>query len=144
MSVVVFASAGDASGAPYWTTETVADRLREAWDALRRVPAQSLQDVRAGWPEVLRDYFEAYGYAEERPRLAHASPRAIDRMNETFGWFVFLQGRAHVTKAVWLCCGAGMGPKRAGSILGVHRDTVRARRDEGLDLIVRGLHRKGA
>jgi hypothetical protein len=34
-----------------------------------------------------------------------------------------------------------MGPKRAGAILGVHRDTLRNRRDEALALIVEGLNR---
>jgi hypothetical protein len=73
-------------------------------------------------------------------RLSPAQPRAIDRMDETFGWFRVLAGRPHLTAALWLTCGAGLGPKRAGEILGAHRDTVRARRDEALDAIVSELN----
>lgn len=75
-------------------------------------------------------------------KLARANPRAIDRMHEMFGWFLFLGERPHLSKALWLTCGAGMGPKRAGAILGAHRDTLRTRRDEALDLIVEGLNRR--
>jgi hypothetical protein len=35
-----------------------------------------------------------------------------------------------------------MGPSRAGGVLGVHRDTVRSRRDEALDRIAEGENRR--
>jgi len=125
-----------------WNRETVALRLREAWDTLRRVPAHSVPGFKMSWPDVVQDSVEAYGYTGATVRLARASPQAIDRMHETFGWFSYLEDRAHLTKAVWLTCGAGMGPKRAGALLGVHRDTLRNRRDEALALIVDGLNRR--
>lgn len=127
-----------------WTREMAALRLREAWDTLRRVPAHSVPGFRVSWPDVVQDAFDAYGYTAATVRLARASPQAIDRMHDTFGWFVFLAGQPHLTKAVWLTCGMGMGPKRAGALLGVHRDTLRARRDEALALIVDGLNRREA
>ena len=124
-----------------WTREQVALRIREAWDTLRRVPAHSVPGFRVSWPDFVQDTADAYGYTQASVRLARASPQAIDRMHEAFGWFRHLDGRPHLTKAVWLTAGAGMGPKRAGALLGVHRDTLRARRDEGLDAIVDGLNR---
>ena len=124
-----------------WTREAVAARVREAWDTLRRVPAQSVPGFRTSWPDMVRDTFDAYGYTQAAVRLAPAAPASIDRMHETFGWFVHLAGEAHLTKAVWLCAGAGMGPTRAGAMLGVHRDTLRGRRDEGLDRIAEALNR---
>lgn len=117
------------------------ERVREAWDTLRRVPAQRVPGFRTSWPDFVQDYFEAYGHSNATLRLARATPRAIDRMHEMFGWFLFLSEKPHLSKALWLTCGAGMGPKRAGAILGVHRDTLRTRRDEALDLIVDGLNR---
>ena len=117
------------------TREVVAARLREAWDTLRRVPAAGGPRLRQSWPDVVLDAAEAYGYARPCVRLSPASPKAIDRMHQVFGWFRALADAPHLAKAVWLTCGAGMGPKRAGDILGVHRDTVRTRRDEALDRI---------
>ena len=127
-----------------WSRETVAFRIREAWDTLRRVPAHGVPGFATHWPDVVRDVFEAYGHSDVVVRLARASPQAIDRMNETFGWFGALEDLPHLTRAVWVCCGAGMGPRRAGGILGVHRDTVRARRDEGLDRMVERLRQRAA
>lgn len=122
-----------------WSRESVGARVREAWDTLRRVPAHGVPGFATSWPDYIQDQAEAYGYGSVTVRLARASPAAIDRMMETFGWFKFLEERAHLGRALWLTCGAGMGPRRAGAILGCHRDTVRARRDEALDLIVEGL-----
>lgn len=125
-----------------WSRESVASRMREAWDTLRRVPSRRVPGFRVSWPDFVRDVADAYGYTAATVRLARASPQAIDRMQEVFGWFAALDGQPHLTKAVWLCAGAGMGPKRAGAILGVHRDTMRARRDEGLDRIAEALSRR--
>lgn len=124
------------------TRESVAARLREAWDTLRRVPAQSVPELRSSWPQVIHDLAEAYGYTAPVVRLSPASPQAIDRMHETFTWFKHLEGHPHLTKAVWLTAAAGMGPRRAGHILGTHRDTVRARRDEALDRIADALRKQ--
>ena len=120
--------------------EIVAARLREAWDTLRRVPVQGGPRLRLSWPDVVLDAAEAYGYARPSVRLSPASPKAIDRMYEVFGWFRVLAGAPHLAKAVWLTCGAGMGPKRAGDVLGAHRDTIRARRDEALDRIAEAVN----
>jgi len=126
-----------------WTRETVAERLREAWDTLRRVPAHGVPGFKSSWPDFVRDAADAYGYTAATVRLSPASPAAIDRMHETFSWFRFLDGDAGLAKAVWLTAGCGMGPKRAGAILGVHRDTLRARRDAALDRMAEGVAREG-
>lgn len=127
-----------------WDRERVCLRIREAWDTLRRVPAHGVPGFRTSWPDFVQDYFEAYGRTSPTLRLARASPQAIDRMNDTFGWFRSLGGKPHLTKAMWLTCGCGMGPHRVGAILGAHRDTIRNRRDEALDLIVEALEQRNA
>lgn len=140
---------------PQWSRELVAARLREAWDTLRRMPAHVLPEkITCAWPEVVRDWQEAYGYTAERVRLARPSPGAIDRAMESIGWFAFIAlepPRKHETadaharltrarsRAVWLCTACGLGPKRAADIIGYHRDTVRTLRDGGLEVILRRL-----
>ena len=119
----------------------VSARLHEACDTLRRLPAGQDRGYRSAWPEMVVDCLEAAG-GETLLRLAAPTPRAIDRMHEVFGWFIHLQDRPHLAMAVWLTCGRGMGPSRAGGVLGVHRDTVRSRRDEALDRIVEGENRR--
>ena len=115
------------------TRDTVAARLREAWDTLRRVPAHGVPALRSHWPQTIQDVADAYGYTPMTAKLAPANPRAIDRMMETFTWFQALSDAPHLTRAVWLTAAAGMGIRKAAHILGAHRDTVRARRDEALD-----------
>lgn len=126
------------------TADMVTDRLREAWDTLRRVPAQRVPGHRTMWPEIVRDYYEAYGTEAPRVRLPPAAPRAIDRMHECFGWFVHLEGEPDMAKAMWLTLGARLSSKTAGRILGVSRWTVRSRRNEAVKRIVEAIHRKAA
>lgn len=123
-----------------WTSAAVADRFREAWDTLRRVPAPQVRGFMSSWPPYVQDVVEAARPSDAVVRLSPASPKAIDRMHEMFGWFVHLADRPHLTQAVWLTAAMGMGPKRAGAVLGIHRDTVRSRRNEALDRIVSALN----
>jgi hypothetical protein len=119
----------------------VACRVREACDTLRRLPAGQIQGYRSAWPEMMAECIDAAG-GDSVVRLAAASPRAIDRMLEVFGWFFHLRDRPHLAAALWMTCGRGMGPSRAGALLGIHRDTVRNRRDEALDLMAEGERRR--
>ena len=121
-------------------SEAITLRVREAWESLRRLPNSSVPGYRTAWPDVVRDYRDAYGYAAPTLRLKPASPQAIDRMHETFTWFVFV-GSRQKTRALWLIDGCGMGPRRAGDILGCHRNTARAWRNDALDLISEGLRK---
>jgi hypothetical protein len=125
-----------------WDREAVRPRIREVWDTLRRMPAPNRLGCISSWPTCLRDMSEALGQAEGRVRLSPASPQAIDRMYEAIGWFTWLEGQPHLTRAMWLTCGMGMGPKRAGLFIGAHRDTIRNRRDMALDLIAQGLNQR--
>ncbi len=124
------------------TRDFVAARLREAWDTLRRVPAHGVPALRSHWPQTIQDVADAYGYTPPTVRLTPASPKAIDRMMQTFIWFEALDGHPHLTRAVWLTAAAGMGIRRVSAILGIHRDTVRARRDEALDRMAEWIRRQ--
>jgi hypothetical protein len=44
------------------------------------------------------------------------------------------------SRAVWLCSGCGMTPKRAGEFMGLQRDSVRHARDAGLDIVTHALN----
>lgn len=125
-----------------WNRERAAQRLKEACDTLRRLPEKTVRGYMCSWPEMIADVAqgEIEGTVVSRP--AAASPQAIDRMHEVFGWFVSLKDKPHLAIAVWLTCGRGMGPARTGKIIGAHRDTVRRRRDEALDRMVAELNAK--
>ena len=122
-----------------WTKDQVVERIREAWDTLRRVPAHGVPGYRSQWPEVVQDFWEAYTVEAPRVRLSPASGRAIDEMHVTFTWFRFLKGDKDLAQALWLMCGCGMGSRRAGEVLGCHRNTVNGWRREALGLIIDGL-----
>lgn len=127
-----------------WSRESVTARFSEARDTLRRVPAPRVRGFFVSWPPYIRDMAESANASHMGVRLSPASPQAIDRMHEVFGWFIHLNGKPHLTKALWLTAAVGMGPKRAGAILGAHRDTIRARRDEALDILVHALNTQRA
>ena len=122
------------------TPEGITLRVREAWDALRRLPASSVPGYRTAWPAIIQDARDAYGYTAPNVRLPPASPQAIDRMHEVFTWFAFI-GQRDLTLALWLIDGCGMGPRRAGDILGCHRNTARAWRNDALHMIGEGLRK---
>lgn len=124
-----------------WTEQEIALRLREAGDTVRRLPKpKGPAGYGSGWPEVVRDARDAYGYTPGSVRPAAPSPTAIDRMDEVFTWFRFLEGRPDECRAFWLAVGCGHSFPQTGRILGVSKTTVRARVWAAMRLVIEGLN----
>lgn len=125
-----------------WTHEEVQMRIREAGDTVRRLPKpRGPNGYGSGWPDVVRDAREAYGYTEGRIRPPAPSPRAIDRMEEVFTWFQFLADKPEETRAMWISVGCGVKHAHTARILGVHRKTIRLRVWAAVSRVVLGLNR---
>lgn len=87
-----------------WTTKQIADRLEEAADTLKRLPDKKVGQRTGYWPDVVHDFWEAYGWTSAAMRLGPPAPDAIDRMDETLGWLRWLEGDD--AKIVWMrACG---------------------------------------
>lgn len=88
----------------HWTPTLVEERLEEAADTLRRLPAVKVQGYFSTWPPVIRDFWEAFGRNEVRVRLGPPQPGAIDRMDEALAWLAWLE--PDDARLVWLrACG---------------------------------------
>ena len=116
------------------------DLIYEAAQTLRVLPDKERMFLRAGerccWPQTLLTYWEAYGIHGARLRLPAPTVGKITRMEETLSWIAWLGQIDHeLMKVVWLCCGEDRSPQGAGAMLGLHRDTVRLKRDKGLRMI---------
>lgn len=124
-----------------WTRDEIIHRFREAGDTVRRLPrAKGPAQYGSGWPPIVQDARDAYGYTEATIRLAAPSPRAIDRMGEVFGWFRFFNGDIEEMRAVWLVAGCGISFTGVGRILGISKTTVRSKAWAGVERVVAGLN----
>ena len=105
------------------STNVVVDRLKEAAETLKRLPASGLKPSGyvSSWPPFIRDYWDAYGYDKPKTRLGPPSPEAISRMDETLRWLKWLE--PDETKLVWAIA-SGINRKAIGSSMGVHRTTI--------------------
>jgi hypothetical protein len=72
------------------TANEVKRRLREAattflaWNANQ--PHPLAKGYGNGWPQIVREAAEAYGWTPETTKLAVPSPDAISRMDEALAW----------------------------------------------------------
>lgn len=124
-----------------WTREEVVARFREAGDTVRRLPrAKGPAQYGSGWPEVVQDARDAYGYTEPTIRLPAPSPRAIDRTNEVFSWFRFFAGDVQIMRVVWLCCGMGFSFSEIARASGMSKNMVRAKAWAGVEMVMQGLN----
>lgn len=77
-----------------WTPEAVAERFQEAADTARRLPPVRVQGYFNLWPPVVQNYpRESSGHL---PPL----PAAIDRLEETMRWVLWLSVAQR--KLVWM------------------------------------------
>lgn len=122
----------------------VAERLEEAAETLRRLPAAKVQGYFSAWPPVVRDFWEAFGWETAQVRLGPPTPGAIDRMDEALAWLRWLE--PDTARILWLrACGVrwklitwrmGIGRTKAWQIwigglatIAVRLDTDTSRRD---------------
>ena len=83
-----------------WTPTTVAERLEEAAQTLRRLPPVKVRGYISAWPPTIRDFWEAFGWNAVEVRLGPPAPDAIDRMDESLAWLHVLE--ADEVRLVWL------------------------------------------
>jgi hypothetical protein len=84
------ATAKTSPGRGPWTETVIEERINEAVDTLRRVPAPTMRRHLTSWPDYIHEAREAYGYSGFRPPRAAAAPDAITRLDETLGWLRWL------------------------------------------------------
>ncbi|MEG3639303.1 DUF6362 family protein [Magnetococcus sp. PR-3] len=76
-----------------WDATVVAKRLEEAARTMKRLPEKGLkpEEARSSWPEVIHEFYDAYGWGSAEVRLGPPSPDAINRMDEVLEWLSWLE-----------------------------------------------------
>ena len=88
-----------AMGENRWTASMVEERMAEAAHVLRSLPEERVQGYFSTWPEVVRDFWDAFGWHDAVLSPARPSPTAIDRMDEAMTWLRWLDPTD--AKIVW-------------------------------------------
>ncbi|CUW37105.1 conserved protein of unknown function [Magnetospirillum sp. XM-1] len=83
----------------HWAPKMVAVYLEEAAETLRRLPRVKVQGYVTAWPEIVRDYWDAFGRDEVQVRPGPPSAKAIDQMDVTLGWLRWLE--IEESRLVW-------------------------------------------
>ncbi len=72
-----------------WTLDMVAERFREAVETAHRLPPVKVQGYFNTWPDIKREAQEIYTDPDRVLRFP-PTPEAIDRMEETMRWVLWL------------------------------------------------------
>lgn len=73
-----------------WTLDAVAERFREAAETAHRLPPVRVQGYFNVWPAIKREAQEIYTDPDRVLRFP-PTPEAIDRMEETMRWVLWLE-----------------------------------------------------
>lgn len=73
-----------------WTPSEVADELALAAETLRRMPSAKIQGYICLWPHYDYSFGDKLGQEQPSKNFRKATPREITRMEETFGWWRFV------------------------------------------------------
>ena len=83
-----------------WEEETVAERLAEAAETMKRLPSVKPKGYIGSWPTIIQEFWEAYGWNDMEVRLGPPSSYSIDRMDESLAWLRWLE--PDEVRMVWL------------------------------------------
>ncbi|NQV82602.1 MAG: hypothetical protein HQ494_02170 [Rhodospirillales bacterium] len=107
-----------------WTPSLVEDRLVEAVSVLQRLPEERVQGYFSAWPEIVRNFWDAYGMHDPVLKRPWPSPASIDRMDETLQWLQWLE--PDVAKICWFRAAGDRWKSICGRV-GLQRTAVHQR-----------------
>lgn len=114
-----------------WSVDDVAERFREAAQTARRLPPVRVQGYFNTWPAILRQPWETYSGDDVLYR-APIDPAAIDRMEETMRWVLWLtEEQRHL---VWMRA-EERGWREICRRFGCDRTTAWRRWQKALDIV---------
>ncbi len=114
-----------------WSVDGVAERFQEAAQTARRLPPVRVQGYFNTWPAILRQPWETYSGDDVLYR-APIDPAAIDRMEETMRWVLWLtEEQRHL---VWMRA-EERGWREICRRFGCDRTTAWRRWQKALDIV---------
>lgn len=126
----------DVSGAApsEWTTDAVEAELRRAMVILKRLPNRGIAPAgfQSCMPQVVRDFFEAYGADEGAPRLI-ASIQDVGRMDRALGWLSWLETRNDCV--IVTAAAIGVSWRRIGWVVRRSHEHCRMRHKRAVEII---------
>lgn len=124
----------------YHTAETVKLRMEEAADTLKRLRVSGTRPAgyKSNWPDIVQDFWEAYGDNEDEPRPGRPSPAKIDRMDEALAWLFWIEDRNK--RIVFFAKASGVKTGAIAKRLGFSRESVRVWNREACEIILRRLN----
>jgi hypothetical protein len=140
-----------------WKPETGADpalcllivaRLEEAGATLLALPNRGPPlGMRVGWPEVVHDFHEAYGWTEATLRPPRPLAAQISRMDEALAWITLIPSDRYVLRRI-VGCRALVAPitgrhlfswRRIGRLIGADDKSIPRWHAQGIALIAEAL-----
>lgn len=129
--------------------ELVTWRLEQAGATLLAMRARSAYpgEYGSGWPEIVREAIEAYGWSDEPNRPAVPSAAAITSMDRTYGWLGLIPRTNYVLRRV-VAARSLVHPatgrhvlsyRRVARLLRCDHEAVRTWHNRGIAIIVEAL-----
>jgi len=108
----------------------VAGRLEDAASTLKRLPASNPhRRALTYWPDVVENFWTAYGMTPVSLRPIPPSAAAITRLDETLEWFFYVPGETdaekHIYRSVLLARAFGISYRKLGRMIGCSKDKAR-------------------
>ena len=116
-----------------WTREQVEERLTEAADVMKRLPAVRVSGFFSTWPAKRQEFGDLVGQEPQPMRRPAPARDAIDRMEQALPWLRWLE--AEDAKLVWARV-EGTRWKEVCWRFGITRTTAHRRYAYALSLIV--------
>jgi hypothetical protein len=135
-----------------WTAEHVVSRMQEAGSTMMalRVPGCWPASYKVAWPDVVRDFWEAYGQTDSGAVRVRPTASAIAEMDEAMAWLLFIPpNNIALRRIVWArsLLHPGHGGylhswRSIGRLVELDRTTVQHWHQRGVAMIVARLNRQ--
>ena len=110
----------------------VFEQIKRAVRTLRKLPPVTVKSRFCNWPEIVRSFYEAYGYTEATMPKVVPTARQLSELDQVIGWLAWLSRYGdEYPKIIWARA-ENYSLRRISRQVGLNKDTCKERFLEGL------------
>ena len=113
----------------------VFEQIRRATRTIRKLPRVTVRSKFCNWPEIIRSFYECYGYNDPDPPRLAPTPRQITQMDQVISWLAWLSQYGEECPRIIWARAENRSWRHIATVAGLSKDTCRERFRVGLHAI---------
>lgn len=126
------------------TVTEVFEQIQRSVRTLRKLPPVSVKNRFCNWPDIIRSFYECYGWNDPDPPKIVPTARQLTELDQVISWLAWLSKygeEGEYAKIIWARA-ERRSWRHIGTVVGLSKDTCRERFRVGMYALHHALNER--